>query len=169
MAIAGSKFRGGGSSEDKKGKRENAGTAAKGAPLKFEIPSDYRHQLEVQNAILDEVARRGFNTQSKFAIKLALEEAMINAVKHGNKLNPKKTVKVEAKISPTVAEIVIEDQGPGFDRKSVPDPTEDENLEKCSGRGILLMEAYMNSVSWSRGGRRVKMVKKNEADVHPRN
>ena len=137
--------------------------------MKFEIPSDFKHQHEVQTAILKEVARRGFNSQSTFAIKLALEEAMINAVKHGNKLNPKKKVKIEAKITPAQAEIVIEDQGPGFDRSSVPDPTKEENLEKCSGRGILLMEAYMNSVRWSNGGRKVKMIKKNEADVLPRN
>jgi serine/threonine-protein kinase RsbW len=165
MAIAGSKNRGDGSSDDKKGKRAAANGDASKSPLKFEIPSDHKHQREVQTAILEEVARRGFNSQSTFAIKLALEEAMINAVKHGNKLNPSKTVKIEAKISPTVAEIVIEDQGPGFDRSSVPDPTKEENLEKCSGRGILLMESYMNSVSWSKNGRRVKMVKKNETDA----
>ena len=55
--------------------------------------------------------------------------------------------------------------GSGFDRSSVPDPTEEENLEKCSGRGILLMEAYMNSVKWSNKGRRVKMIKRNEAEA----
>jgi len=168
MAMNGSKSRGNGSSDDKKSKRTAVDTTTPVAPLKFEIPSDHKHQHQVQNAILEEVARRGFNSQSTFAIKLALEEAMINAVKHGNKLNPSKTVRIEAKISPTVAEIVIEDEGPGFDRKSVPDPTAEENLEKCSGRGILLMEAYMNRVEWSRGGRRVHMVKKNEADLLPR-
>ena len=47
----------------------------------------------------------------------------------------------------------------------MPDPTLQENLEKCSGRGILLMEAYMNRVEWTNGGRRVRMVKKNEADA----
>jgi serine/threonine-protein kinase RsbW len=168
MGIVGSKTRSGDSPQSNKGKRRVVSGIAKKSPLKFEIPSDHHHQREVQNAILDEVTRIGFNSQSTFAIKLALEEAMINAVKHGNKLNPKKKVKIEAKITPKMAEIVIEDQGPGFDRSSVPDPTEDENLEKCSGRGILLMESYMNSVSWSHGGRRVKMVKKNDAELHPR-
>src|SRR5690349_19410509 len=120
MAMNGSKSRGNSSSDDKKGKRAAVDTTTPVAPLKFEIPSDHKHQHQVQNAILEEVARRGFNSQSTFAIKLALEEAMINAVKHGNKLNPSKTVRIEAKISPTVAEIVIEDEGPGFDRKSVP-------------------------------------------------
>ncbi len=64
-------------------------------------------------------------------------------------------------------EIEIEDQGPGFDRASVPDPTAEENLCKCSGRGILLIEAYMNSVSWSHGGRRVHLVRYNEPSELP--
>jgi len=120
---------------------------------------------QVQTKILDELANIGFNSHSHFAVKLALEEALINAIKHGNKLDKSKSVKIEAKITPDVAEITIEDEGPGFDRSSVPDPTDEANLEKCSGRGILLMEAYMNSVKWSNRGRKVKMVKRNEAEA----
>jgi hypothetical protein len=78
-------------------------------------------------------------------------------------LDPKKHVKIEASVTPKQAEIVIEDEGPGFDRKAVPDPTLDENIEKCSGRGILLMESYMNCVEWTKGGRRVRLVKKKES------
>jgi serine/threonine-protein kinase RsbW len=137
-------------------------------PMRFTIRSDYAEGRDVQKAILDNVERSGFNSQSAFAIKLALEEALINAIKHGNKLDPKKTVIVEARVTPDETEITIEDQGPGFSRSSVPDPTAEENIEKCSGRGILLMEAYMNSVEWSHGGRRVRMVKKNEPDLLPR-
>jgi serine/threonine-protein kinase RsbW len=108
------------------------------------------------------VQRNGFHGQSFFAINLALEEALTNAIKHGNRLDPAKKVRIEAKVTPKRAEITVEDEGPGFDRGGVPDPTSQENLEKCSGRGILLIEAYMNRVTWDRGGRRVKMVKKNE-------
>jgi len=121
-----------------------------------------------QKKILDEVHRRGFNNQCVFAIKLALVEAMINAEKHGNRRDPKKKVYVEATVTPREAEIVIEDEGAGFKRATVPDPTLPENLEKCGGRGIHLMEAYMNKVEWSHGGRRVRMVKRNEPDVIPR-
>ena len=59
------------------------------------------------------------------------------------------------------AEITIQDEGPGFKRSGIPDPTLAENLHKCSGRGIHLIEAYMDEVQWSRGGRRLKMVKEN--------
>ena len=131
-------------------------------PLRFTIRSDFHEGHEVQKRILDDVEKAGFNSTSTFAIKLALEEALINAIKHGNKLDPSKQVTIEARVTPAETEIIIEDEGKGFQRTCVPDPTLEENLEKCSGRGILLMEAYMNRVEWSHGGRRVRMVKKNE-------
>jgi serine/threonine-protein kinase RsbW len=160
--MAGSK-RSTGSVSPKRGSRETA--RDNHSPLRFDIASSNDEAVVVKTRILEELERVGFNSHSHFAVKLAIEEALINAIKHGNKLDPKKRVKIEAKISPDVAEITIEDEGPGFDRNSVPDPTLEENLEKCSGRGILLMEAYMNSVKWSNHGRRVKMIKKNEAEA----
>ena len=133
--------------------------------MRFEVVSDtdaMRKITDIQRQILDEVERLNYDPQSQFAIRLALEEGLINAHKHGNKNDPSKKVRVEAKVTAQEAEIFIEDEGPGFDRSSVPDPTLEENLEKCSGRGILLIEAYMSSVQWDRGGRRMRMVKRNE-------
>jgi serine/threonine-protein kinase RsbW len=138
-------------------------SAKKGSPLKFDIRSDFAEGREVQKRIMNDVERSGFDDHSSFAIKLALEEALINAIKHGNNLDPSKKVHIEAKVTPKRFEIVIEDEGKGFDRSEVPDPTADDNLCKCSGRGILLIEAFMNRVQWTRGGRRVKMIKNNEA------
>ena len=133
-----------------------------GTQMKFVIPSDLDRGREVQTRILAEVDRFKYNSDSAFAIKLGLEEAVVNAIKHGNKLDPKKTVYIEALVGPGQAEIIIEDEGPGFERAGVPDPTEPDNLEKCSGRGILLIEAYMTSVTWSHNGRRMHMVKRND-------
>jgi len=127
------------------------------------IASDYGDAREVQRLIREEVERCGFDPDSQFAIKLALEEALINAIKHGNKLDKRKLVQVEWRISPAAVEITIEDEGPGFDRKQVPDPTNDTNLEKLTGRGILLIEAYMTRVEYSNGGRRVKLIRHNQA------
>jgi serine/threonine-protein kinase RsbW len=131
------------------------------ASVKMTIASDYADAREVQRLIREEVEKAGFDTDTQFGIKLALEEAIINAIKHGNKLNKKKRVHVEWRVTPEVAEIIIEDEGPGFERSSVPDPTHDVNLEKLTGRGILLIESYMSDVEWSKGGRRVRLVKKN--------
>lgn len=111
---------------------------------------------------MSKVHEHGFSEDSIFAIKLSLEEALVNAIKHGNKLNPKKRVTIDAKVSDSEVEIIIEDQGPGFKRQEIPDPTADENLTKCSGRGLLLMEAYMTSVEYSNNGRRVRLVKKKD-------
>ena len=71
---------------------------------------------------MDEVEKKGFDSKSTFAIRLSLEEALIKAIKHGNKLDRQKMVRIEAKVTAHATEIVIEDEGPGFDRATVPDP-----------------------------------------------
>ena len=136
--------------------------------VKATIPSDFSNDgfLRIQQQILDSANRHGFKEQCLFALKIALEEALVNAIKHGNKQDATKQVTIEAAISPGKAEILIEDQGPGFDRSAVPDPLAEENLEKPSGRGILLIESYMTHVTWDLGGRRVRMIK-NAADMGP--
>jgi len=127
--------------------------------MQFIIRSEYAAGLDVQQQILDGVEKAGFGGRELFAIKLALEEALVNAIKHGNRMDPAKQVRVEARITSASVELLVEDEGPGFDRRGVPDPTADENLEKCSGRGILLIESYMSRVWWDRGGRRLRMIK----------
>ncbi|MGA3065792.1 MAG: ATP-binding protein [Tepidisphaeraceae bacterium] len=129
--------------------------------FKFAIGSDDASARKVQRAIIAEVKRRKFDSDAVFAIRLCLGEALINAIKHGNLGAPDKQVHIEAKVGARQIEITIEDEGLGFDRAAVPNPTLDENLHKCSGRGIHLIEAYMDKVQWSRGGRRVKMVRRN--------
>lgn len=131
------------------------------------IPSDFAASREIQKRIVESAVKAGYDSQCAFAIKLALEEAMINAIKHGNHLDPAKDIRVRYRVTPRETEITIEDQGPGFDRQCIPDPTADENIEKCSGRGILLIEAYMNDVSYECGGRRVRMIKKNASATPP--
>jgi serine/threonine-protein kinase RsbW len=146
-------------------KRKSAGGGSNGrkpaTPLIFTIPSDLAASRDVHKAIMQRVESLHYGEQSTFAIRLALEEGLMNAIKHGNKLDPNKTVHVQAKVTPKSTEITIEDQGKGFKRDTVPDPCADENLLKCSGRGLLLIEAYMDKVQFTRGGRKVKMTKKN--------
>lgn len=162
MAVAGSNRQG--DSSKPAPRRGRGGSAANGVhKLSFTISHQLDNRRQVQQRILDAVQECGFEGNSFFAINLALEEALTNAIKHGNRLDPNKKVHVEAKVTSNRFEVLIEDEGPGFDRKSVPDPTACENLEKCSGRGILLIESYMDEVSWDRGGRRMKMVKLNDS------
>ena len=145
-------------------RRAGSGASSNGrGAMVFTIPSDLAASRDVHKTIMDRVESLRYGEQSSFAIRLALEEGLMNAIRHGNKLDPAKTVHVEAKVTPRSTQIIIEDQGTGFDRSAVPDPCATENLLKCSGRGILLMEAYMDKVQFTRGGRRVKMIKKNDA------
>jgi len=130
--------------------------------LRFIIPSDFHEGRAIQKRIMEEVEAHRFNEDAVFAIKLALEEALINAIKHGNKLDRTKKVRIQCRVTDHEAEITIEDEGPGFDRSTVPDPTTEENLERLHGRGILLMEAYMHIIEWSNRGRRVRMVRRND-------
>jgi serine/threonine-protein kinase RsbW len=120
---------------------------------------------EVETEILAACEKHHFPEADLFAIKLALEEALVNAVKHGNKMNKCKMVRVKYHVNDQRADIAIEDQGCGFNPAELPDPTSDENLEMCSGRGILLMRAYMTSVVFNPQGNKVTLTKFNEAYV----
>jgi len=125
------------------------------------IPSNFAQAAKVREAILDEVAKLGYSEPSIFAIKLALEECLNNAIRHGNHMDESKRICVEYESDAKKVHIVISDEGKGFDPLDVPDPTADENLEKPSGRGIMLMRAYMDEVLYSPNGSRVEMVKLN--------
>ena len=138
------------------------GPAGGDGPVRLTMATDMAAVRGVQDRIMAEVVRHGFDGQSQFAIKLALEEALVNAIRHGNRFDATKRVFVEYQVTARELDVSVEDEGPGFDRSGVPDPTLEENIEKCSGRGILLIESYMTSVNWSRDGRRMRMVKRNE-------
>jgi len=118
---------------------------------------------QVEDQILDTCRTKGFSDHDLFALKLALEEALVNACKHGNCMDPTKRVKVQYRITPQRADIAIEDEGHGFNPGELPDPTAPENLETCHGRGILLMRAYMSNVVFSPAGNRVTLTKFSES------
>ncbi len=132
--------------------------------LEFEIVSDLLEGRRVQDAILDACRKNGFGDDAYFAVKLALDEAVTNAIKHGNGMDRSKRVQVRAAVSEDRVWIEIRDEGPGFKREHVPDPRNEENLHKCSGRGLLLIEAYMTHVDWSPDGRAIQMAKANQSE-----
>jgi serine/threonine-protein kinase RsbW len=125
------------------------------------IPSEWNAVRDVEERLLTEISRHGYSEASVFAIKLALEEGLANAICHGNRRDPAKKVQVVFDVDDTRTIITITDQGPGFDPKIVPDPTTDENLEKPNGRGIMLMRAYMDEICYNAQGNQVRIVKRN--------
>lgn len=109
--------------------------------------------------LLTSLTRHGYAESSRFAVRLAVEEALTNAFHHGHKsLPPTATVRFDFTVGPERVTLYIEDQGPGFTPESVPDPTLEENLEIPSGRGLLLMRAYMAAVVYSGRGNQLTMV-----------
>jgi serine/threonine-protein kinase RsbW len=133
-------------------------SSAKEAFSRRFILNDRREDIEsAERSLLSAVEQRQYDRASVFAIRLALEEALNNAFRHGNKGDPSKTVRLDCRIEPDTVVIEIEDQGEGFDPHSVPDPTESENVEIPSGRGLTLMRAFMTEVHIFPPGNRVHM------------
>jgi serine/threonine-protein kinase RsbW len=121
-----------------------------------------RHTLEV-TALCDRLtnlmAQAGFADKELFAMRLALEEAVVNGIRHGNGDDPGKTVRVRYQVSAKQALAEVEDQGPGFNPEHVPDPLAPENLDSPSGRGIFLIRHYMTWVKFNDRGNCVMFCK----------
>ena len=98
--------------------------------------------------VLDGLAGRmealGYPERDRFGMRLALEEALVNALKHGHNNDPAKEVRLRCRVSAERVVAEVEDQGPGFDPAAVPDPLAPHNLAKPSGRGLLLMRHYLS-------------------------
>ncbi len=133
---------------------------------RVEFYSSLDQARSVEEQILDQCKDCTFSEHDLFALKLALEEALVNAVKHGNRMDPAKHVRVQYRITPERADVAIEDEGPGFNPAELPDCTACENLESNHGRGIHLMRAYMSSVVFSPTGNKVTLTKFNESCHH---
>ena len=125
----------------------------------WELPSTVKAVQKACHDLLEQASSHGFEEDAVFGIHLALEEALVNAFKHGNKSDPEKKVFVECLITPEKFDVSITDQGDGFAPQELPDPRCNGNLYKCSGRGVLLINAYMDEVEYNERGNSVHMVK----------
>ena len=128
------------------------------------IPSVTSEGRLVQERIIDQLEQLNFPMRDVFGVRLALEEALVNAIKHGNRMDPNKSVRVECEAQEDRVRIIIEDEGEGFNVTKVPDPTMVENLEKPGGRGIMLMRSFMTHIEYNDRGNRLVMEKVLEAE-----
>jgi len=126
------------------------------------IPTDFHEAKLVEDRIVEEAEKRGYDEEAVFALRLSLAEALANAIRHGNGQQETKHINIRYGIDKQRIEIYVEDEGCGFRPDDVPDPTLDENLENPSGRGIMLMRAYMNLVEYNERGNIVHLVKFNK-------
>ena len=130
--------------------------------IEFELPSDLSLMNGVLQYLLERVSKLGIVTPERSNLFIALDEAFVNAVKHGNKNDPTKLLRVTAELSPHEACFTVEDEGEGFNVQEIPDPCDPANLFKTSGRGVLLIYNIMDEVEYNAQGNRVKMVKRPE-------
>ena len=115
-----------------------------------------------EEAVLREAQELGFDEDELHRIGMSVRECMVNAVVHGNRYNARKKVRLTITRAPDRLVIVIADEGEGFDLNSLPDPLANENLLRHSGRGLLLIQAFMDEFQMRARepkGTEVKMVK----------
>jgi serine/threonine-protein kinase RsbW len=141
--------------------RGGTGPESVGIPTRFNLRCERVWSLAEVAPILEclvtEMILRGYPRQDTFAARLALEEAVVNAIRHGHRGREGQPVQVSYLVTDAWLLVEVEDQGPGFDLHRVPDPVAEENLEKPSGRGLLLMREYMNWVRFFGRGNVVTM------------
>ncbi len=127
------------------------------------LPSRMSEVAKTVDEIANRVEQLGYSSEEVFAVRLAAEEAITNAVIHGNKLDPTKHVILDCEFTPQQVKMCVEDEGEGFDPCSIPDPTDEENLLTPCGRGMLLMREFMDSVDYTPRGNCVILTKKKGA------
>lgn len=128
--------------------------------IEFELPSAISLMHIVLEYLMKRVEKMGVVKSEQSNLFVALDEAFVNAVKHGNKFDTKKLVRVIAEVSAGEARFTIEDEGEGFDVNSIPDPLDPSNLFKTSGRGVLFIYNIMDEVKYNERGNRLTMIKK---------
>ncbi len=129
---------------------------------KVVITSISREAQQVQQNIVAQAATFHYDDHQIFALRLALDEALSNAIKHGNANDPTKKVFIDFTIDKDHIQVTICDEGPGFNPQALPDPTADENIELPNGRGVMLIKAYMTEVSYNDKGNCVTMIKRKD-------
>ena len=133
--------------------------------IEFELPSDLSLMNGVLHYLIERVAALGVIKPDTSNLFIALDEAFVNAVKHGNRGDRRKLVRITADLSAKEARFTVEDEGEGFNLQEIPDPTDPANLFKTSGRGVLLIYNIMDEVSYNERGNRLTMVKRPEGSL----
>jgi len=116
--------------------------------VKLVISSEVRLVDVVHTASEAIAGIAGFEEDDALNVGIAVREAVINAIRHGNRMDPTRKVEVSLQARPRSIRARVRDQGAGFDPAATPDPTFGDNLMRSSGRGILVMRAFVDSVDF---------------------
>lgn len=126
----------------------------------FKMPSEIRHMDGVLYYLNERMLKLGIVGSEDSEVLIALDEAIVNAIKHGNKCDPRKAVHIVAEFTSDGARFTISDEGSGFVRENVPDPTDPCRLLEPSGRGLLLINHIMDEVCFNKSGNQLEMFKR---------
>jgi serine/threonine-protein kinase RsbW len=134
------------------------------------IPSHAAAGRAILDQLIAEMTQNGWPRCEIFRVRLAVEEALVNAIKHGNRQDPSKRIHIGICLSADRVRIEIVDEGQGFDPTTLPDCTDPEHLDHPCGRGVMLMRSLMSRVEFNVTGNRVVLEKERakEADVSPK-
>lgn len=132
---------------------------------RLEIPSQPDSIDLAMDQITASALASGFaNRRLDHSLRLALVEALTNAMEHGNQWDPGLIVRLRVRAGPTELRVSIQDQGTGFDWRALPDPTRPQRLTRERGRGAFLMRAAMDRVEFNACGNRVTLAKSRQSD-----
>ena len=123
------------------------------------IPNDPAAGRQLLEELLRQLEEHHWTRRDVFAVHLAVDEALVNAIHHGNAMDKAKHVRFCCRLSPQKIRVEITDEGPGFDPASLPDPTDPAHLGCPRGRGVMLMRAFMSRVEFCNPGNHVVLEK----------
>jgi len=135
--------------------------------IALKVPSEFKYLERILNYISQRMVSLGIVDAEDTDVILALDEAIVNAIKHGNKCDPDKCVHIIAEIRCDGVRFTITDEGSGFARDEVPDPTDPCRLLEPTGRGLLLINHIMDEVCYNDCGNEVKMFKRLDQQEQP--
>ena len=125
----------------------------------FVIASDLRKARQIEDQILDHTQELGYSPECMFAIRLALEEAIVNAHVHGNCSDPTKHITISYEADDRQLTVRVRDDGEGFNPGVIPDPRQPDRISMPFGRGLMLMNAYLDEVCYNQTGNEVQLRK----------
>lgn len=127
--------------------------------LHEKIPSSLKIAHQYLDRFLKALTEAGWDGDDFFHVQMASEEALVNAVTHGNKESTDKQVEIEWMVSPEMVHMRIKDEGEGFNPDTIPDPRSDERLTQVHGRGVWLIRELMSEATWLGRGNEVVLVR----------
>lgn len=123
------------------------------------LPTDIKKIIPFVTNISKKVLLLTKSKDESFKVKLALEEALTNAMRHGNALNKDKLVSIKIKANKEIIVMDVRDEGKGFDFRNLPNPTSPDNVNRPSGRGVFLIRRLMTKTEFYAGGSGIKMTR----------